>query len=79
MTDAELLDAEWAMRQKAWDAPKSLPGTYNDAFARFGEAWCDLHREAIRRGLSPSTSDPGNRLNAPAGSAVETNTEQASA
>ena len=57
-SDAELLQQERAMRMKAWDAPKSIPGAYNDAHARFADEWCQLHREAKRRGLSPSTDDP---------------------
>lgn len=66
MTDTQILEAEWAMRQKTWDAPKSLPGSYSDAFSRFGEDWCDLHREAVRRGLVPSTADPEKRPQASA-------------
>ena len=57
-SDAELLQRERDMRMKAWDAPKSIPGNYNDAHARFGYEWCELHREVKRRGLSPSTDDP---------------------
>lgn len=56
--DDRLLQAERDMRAKAWNAPKSLPGTYNDAHARFGEAWIQLHQEVRRRGLKPSTEVP---------------------
>ena len=57
LSDELLLQEERHMRVKAWDAPKSLPGTYNDAHARFGAEWCELHREVRRRGLTPSTAD----------------------
>jgi hypothetical protein len=61
LSNDHLIAAERAMRMKAWHASKSLPGAYNDAHARFGDAWCQLHREVKRRGLSPSTDDPSFR------------------
>lgn len=57
-SDVELLRREREMRLKAWDAPKSLEGNYNDAQARWGDEWAQLHQEARRRGLQPSTADP---------------------
>ena len=61
MTDEELMQAERAMRVRAWDAPKSLPGAYSDAHDRFGKEWAELHRECRRRGLATSTDDPNFR------------------
>ena len=57
LDDAALLRAEREARAKAWHAPKSIAGAYNDAHARFGEEWTQLYREAKRRGLGPSTDD----------------------
>ena len=53
LPDAVLLEAQRAMRIKAWEAPKSLEGTYNDAHARWADEWCQLSTEVQRRGLVP--------------------------
>jgi hypothetical protein len=53
-SDEEILHREQEMRQRAWDAPKSLEGTLNDAHARWGEEWANLYREARRRKLRGS-------------------------
>jgi hypothetical protein len=69
LADSDLLRLEREMRIKAWHAPKALMGDVDnpmivstgDAYARFGTEWCKLHRECLRRGLPPSTSDPNFR------------------
>lgn len=53
LSHVELLRCEHEMHLRAWDAPKSLEGAYNDAHARWGEEWATLHREVKRRGLVP--------------------------
>lgn len=51
-SDDELLRREQEMHLRAWDAPKSLEGSMNDAHARWGNEWCQLYREVKRRGLT---------------------------
>ena len=53
LSDTALLEAQGAMRLRAWDAPKSLEGTMNDAHARWAEEWCQLSAAVRRRGLLP--------------------------
>lgn len=52
LSDAELVEATKVVRQKASDAPKSIAGSYSDAWAQFSNEWCSLMDEMKRRGLS---------------------------
>ncbi len=49
LSEAELMGREQSMRAQAHNAPKSLEGAYNDAYARWAEEWFQLKDEIKSR------------------------------